>query len=582
MKSLALERCLKFAHLLGNASNHMSAQQPIFRSLTPTHKACSTTAVSEDDPMLVALRNVVDASKTQDMYATLAALSEAVAINPKRADLWQDMGAVYARLETWTLCVAALEIALVLEPGRLGARYVMALALYYLGKHPEAVEMIDDVCQRSPTPIFWAMRAYIHGHTNRDPAHALAVHQDWGRRFADPLARKSKPLVVKDRNPRKRLKVGYVTADFRQHSVAFFMLPVLRHHNHDDVEVHVYSSGIRDSYTDTIQQAVPHWHEVADLTDEALCARIRADGMDVLVDLSGHTAGHRLLTFARRAAPVQVTWIGYLLPTGVKAMDYRITDFDFSTPGHEKYYNEKLFRLSCVASYLPPEYSPMCEQPPLIKNGYPTLVSLNNSAKITDAMLQVWSKILQARCDARLIIMVKERSADAAQACMQLRVEKAGMPLDRVSVLHQQPLDQFMEMGYIADIALDTAPISGGTTTLHALWMGLPVIALDAERSVDASTARLLQILGTGGAAAQSEEEYVAAALKMMDDQDYLVQQRRSLRNHLSCSRYMDYANRTKEVEKAFRFMWLNYLGKNNRWLDCNSDIDQAIDMASR
>lgn len=255
-------------------------------------------------------------------------------------------------------------------------------------------------------------------------------------------------------------------------------------------------------------------------------------------------------------------------------MDYRITDFDFSPPGQEKYYNEKLFRLSCIASYSPPKYSPLCEQPPLVRNGYPTLVSLNNSAKITDAMLRVWSKILQARCDARLIIMVKERSADAAQACMQLRIEQADMPLDRVSVLQQQPLEQFMEMGYIADIALDTAPISGGTTTLHALWMGLSVVALDADRSVDASTARLLQTLGAGGEIAQTEEQYVAAALKMMNDKEYLVQQRKNSRNCLSGSRYMDYATRVGEVEKAFRLMWINYLDKNKKWLDCNADIE--------
>ena len=560
----------------------MSAQQPIFRSLAPIPKIRPIAVVLDDDPMLVALRNAVDASKRQDTFAMLEAISEALAIDPKRADLWQDLGAVYARLETWTLCVAALEIALVLEPGRLGARYVLALALYYLGKHQEAVAMIDDVCQRSPTPVFWAMRAYIHGHTNRDPAHALAVHQDWGRRFADPLTRKAKPLVVADRDPRKRLKIGYVTADFRQHSVAFFMLPVLRHHNPEDVEIHVYSSGVRDAHTDTIQQAVPHWHEVADLTDEALCARIRADGIDVLVDLSGHTTGHRLLTFARRAAPVQVTWIGYLLPTGVKAMDYRITDFDFSPSDHDKYFNEKLFRLSCVASYCPPEYSPICHEPPMVKNGYPTLVSLNSSAKITDTMLRVWSKILQARDDARLIIMVKERSADAAQACMQLRIEAAGMPLDRVSVLHQQPLDHFMEMGHIADIALDTSPISGGTTTLHALWMGLPVVAMDAERSVDTSTSRLLKILGSAANVAQTEDEYVAITLKMMNDQNYLAQQRSNSRDILLESRYMNYPNRVSEVEKAFRLMWINYLAKDSRWLDCNVDMEHALNTVAK
>jgi predicted O-linked N-acetylglucosamine transferase (SPINDLY family) len=546
------------------------AQQTIFNLLVPMQNTRLSAVVSDDDPMLIALRSAVDATKRQDMFAALKAISSALAIDPKRADLWQDLGAIYARLETWTLCVTSLEIALVLEPGRLGARYVMALALYYLGKHKEAVEMIDDVCKRSPTPIFWAMRAYIHAHTNRDAAHSLQVHQDWGRRFADPLTRKAKPLLITNRNPQKRLKVGYVTADFRQHSVFFFMLPVLHHHNPSEVEIHVYSSGVRDAYTDIIQESVPHWHEIADLTDEALCTRIREDGIDILVDLSGHTAGHRLLTFARRAAPVQVTWLGYNLPTGLKAMDYRITDAEFSPLGQEVFFNEKLFRISCIACYQPPNYAPLCKSSPMLRNGYPTLVSLNNSAKITDAMLVIWSRILHARHDARLIIMVKERSADAAQASMQSRIEAAGMPLDRVSVLHQQSLDNFMEMGHIADIALDTAPISGGTTTLHALWMGLPVVALDAERGLDAATARVLQSIGGGGEVTKNEDEYVAAVLKMMNDEEYLLSHRKSARDMLLNSKLMNYANLVKEVECAFRMMWINYINKNTNILSFN------------
>lgn len=540
-------------------------------------KEITTTVLPDNDPMLSALREVVDASKRQDAFATLHALAAAVALDPKRADLWQDMGSVYAKLEAWSLCVTALEIALTLEPGRIGARYVMALALYYLGKHRESAETIDAVCKRSNTGIFWAMRAYIHGHTDRNPLKTLQVHQDWGRRFADPLTRKASPLMVTGRNPRKRLRIGYVTADFRVHSVAFFMLSVLRHHDPVNVEVHVYSSSLRDAFTDILEQAVPFWHEVLHLSDEELCERIRADGIDILVDLSGHTAGHRLLMFARRAAPVQITWIGYLLPLGMKAMDYRFTDIEFSPPGHEKYYGETLFRLSCIASYSPPEYAPLCEQPPLFRNGYPTLISLNNSAKITDKMLGVWARILHARSDARLIIMVKERTLDAAQSNMQPRVEAAGMPLDRVSVLHQQPLDQFMELGHIADVALDTAPISGGTTTFHALWMGLPIVALDAERSVDASTARLLQILNFGGEVAKNEDEYVDGVLKIINNPDYLAMHREGSRRRLAGSVYMDYSRRTAEVENAFRLMWINYLNKNKRWLDSSVDVAHAL-----
>ena len=531
----------------------------------------------EDDRLLLSIQCAADTSKKKDMLAKIDALSRVLALEPKRADLWHYLGVAYAELQVWAACITSLEMALALEPDRVRAQCVMASALYHLGQHDEAIALIDDACRRGAPGIFWATRASIHGHTNRDPAHTLRVYQDWGRRFADPLTRKAKPLVVKDRSPRKRLKIGYVTADFRNHSVAFFMHPVLSNHNPNAVEVHVYSSGKRDAFTEVMQQSVPHWYEVAELSDEALCERIRADGIDVLVDLSGHTTNHRLLAFARRAAPVQVTWIGYALPLGMKAMDYRLLDHSVAPLGHEKYYSETLFRLAYSASYVPPDYAPLCEEPPLLRNGYPTLISLNSSVKITDAMLVVWARILQERPDARLIIMVKEGSADTAQANMQPRVEAVGMPLDRVSVVHQQPLDRFMELGHLADVMLDTAPVSGGTTTFHALWMGLPVVTLDAERGVDASSAIILRGTGFGQEIAANEEEYVQKALQLMSEPAYLAQRRQIARPQMQACGYMNYAERTKELEQAFQLMWLNYLNGNTHWRDTATSLEEAL-----
>ncbi len=539
-------------------------------------KIIQSARMPEDDLLLLSIQEAVDASKKKDMLATIDALSTALALEPKRADLWHYLGVAYAQLQVWSACITSLEMALALEPDRVRAQCVMASALYHLGQHGQAIALIDDACRRGAPGIFWAMRASIHGHTNRDLAHTLRVYQDWGRRFADPLTRKAKPLAVNDRNPRKRLKVGYVTADFRNHSVAFFMHPVLSHHNSSVVEVHVYSSGKRDAFTEVMQQSVPHWHEVAELSDEALCERIRADGIDVLIDLSGHTTDNRLLMFARRAAPVQVTWIGYALPLGMKAMDYRLLDHSVAPLGHEKYYSETLFRLAYSTSYAPPDYAPLCEEPPLLRNGYPTLISLNSSVKITDAMLAVWARILQERPDARLIIMVKEGSADTAQANMQPRVEAVGMPLERVSVVQQQPLERFMELGHLADVMLDTAPVSGGTTTFHALWMGLPVVTLDAERGVDASSAIILRGTGFGQEIAANEEEYVQKALQLMSDPAYLAQRRQTARAQMQACGYMNYAERTQELEQAFQLMWLNYLNGNTHWCDTVISFEDA------
>lgn len=498
----------------------------------------------------------------------LAGLMQLATENLQDAQVWLLVGLVYTRMAHWQNAIGVLKTALQLDPSNNSAKQLMSLALFSIGQKEEACKLIDAVCKSgSATGPQWMLRAYLHQHTSSDPMHSLAVARDWGKRFADPLTRAAKPLHVKDRDPRKRLKIGYVTADFREHSVAFFMQPVLAHHNPERVEVHVYSNGPSDQFTQKLKGLVPHWHEVQALSDESLHALIRQHQIDVLIDLSGYTHGHRLGVFARRAATVQVTWLGYMHTLGMKAMDYRLVDMGIAPPSHAAYYSEQLFYLNCMVSYAPPGYAPMCEEPPMLKNGYPTLVSLNSSGKITGAMLSVWAKILHARKDARLIIMVKEDSAEAAQVHMQPRVEAAGMPLDRVSVLHQQPLNQFMEMAHISDIALDTSPVSGGTTTLHALWMGLPIVTMDAERGADASTARVLEGLGWDHWVTRSESEYVQRALSFMANLDGLRKLRTETRDRIAGSALMNYRASAEELEKAFHCMWFFSLKHGNKRL---------------
>ncbi|WP_313238524.1 O-linked N-acetylglucosamine transferase, SPINDLY family protein [Delftia acidovorans] len=527
------------------------------------------------DSELTRIRAMVDRAQFLEALSDLAQL---VARDPRNSKVWLHIGFVYVRMSIWPQAMEALQMALEIEPRMPNAQRLLALALFSTGRRQEACDLIDDACRHAKNEnTHWMTRAYIHSHTSSDPLKSLEVARDWGRRFADPLTRNAKPFPPRDRNPRKKLKVGYVTADFRQHSVAFFMQPVLEHHNPDNVEIHVYSSGRPDKMTEKLRALVPHWHDAVEQTDDQLYEQIRADGIDVLVDLSGFTLGHRLEVFARRAAPVQVTWLGYMHTLGMKAMDYRLVDGAIAPPSHAPHYSEKLFQLRCMASYSPPEYSPLCEEPPLLRNGYPTLISLNNSAKLTDEMLAVWARILHERQDARLIIMVKEQDPDAAQAHMQPRVEAAGMPLDRVSVLHQQPLEGFMELGHIADVALDTSPVSGGTTTLHAVWMGLPIVTLDAVRGVEASTASALRGIRFGGEITKDVDGYVQAALRFMDDPDRLVHHRQISRSKLEASILMNYSERTADLEKAYRFMWLNWLQSDQQTLNLLDDLDQRL-----
>jgi len=490
------------------------------------------------------------------------------------AQLWLLVGLVYTRIAHWKPAIGALETALQLNPKDNQAKQLLSLALFSVGQKEQACKLIDQVCShKDANSAQWMLRAYLHAHTSSDPMHALQVARDWGQRFADPLTRKAKPLKVQDRNTRKKLRIGYVTADFRQHSIAFFMLPVLANHNPDNVEVYVYSNGYADETTTQMRALVPHWLDVMGMSDAALCEKIRQDGIDVLVDLSGFTQGHRLGVFARRAAPVQVTWLGYMQTLGMKAMDYRLG----GPASVEKNYFETLFRLDFPFCYTPPFYAPLCEEPPMLRNGYPTLISLNNSSKITDEMLRLWARILHKRTDIRLIIMVKEENPEAAQAHMQPRVEAANLPLDRVSVLHQQPLDRFMELGHIADIALDTSPVSGGTTTLHALWMGLLIVALDVKEDIGATTSRALRSLKFGGEIAENEDDYIDCVLKIIDDPLRMQRQRDEARELLRSSFLMNFPRMVKGLEKAYRLMWINFINDKKEFLHVNEKIENFM-----
>lgn len=282
------------------------------------------------DSELTRIRAMVDRAQFLEALSELAQL---VAREPRNSKVWLHIGFVYVRMSIWPQAMEALQMALEIEPRMPNAQRLLALALFSTGRRQEACDLIDDACRHAKNEnTHWMTRAYIHSHTSSDPLKSLEVARDWGRRFADPLTRNAKPFPPRDRNPRKKLKVGYVTADFRQHSVAFFMRPVLEHHNPDNVEIHVYSSGRPDAMTAKLRALVPHWHDVVEQTDDQLYEQIRADGIDVLVDLSGFTLGHRLEVFARRAAPVQVTWLGYMHTLGMKAMDYRLVDAGMAPP----------------------------------------------------------------------------------------------------------------------------------------------------------------------------------------------------------------------------------------------------------
>ena len=504
--------------------------------------------------------------------------------NPNDYRAWVGVGMYMLMTCQFKEAKANFEFIIEQDPSNAVAWYGLAQTLNNLGNKLEACNAIDKASLIAPNnSSVQLFRSVCYAELGATPEQICELFKCWGEMFADPTTDKAPPspkLEYNLQNVTKRLKIGYVSADLRNHSVAFFMEPVFAHHNTDNHEIYVFNNAKQeDAYTLRMKANVEHWLDIYEKNDTEVYELIQELGIDILVDLSGHTLGNRLPLFAMRPAPVQVTWIGYMYPTGMKAIDYRLTSFALAPTGSEKYYNEKLFRTSMGAMYSPPSNVQVFEDPPLTKNGYPTLISLNHSRKITDHMLVLWKRILNKRPQARLVILTKEISQEKAFENLIPRLETLDMPLDRIHVCKQLPLVEFMTLGEIADLQLDTQPVSGGTTTLHALWMGLPVVAFAGVDAMSISTTDKLTTLGLQDWIVHDDDSYVAKVLDLIDNPEKIIKFRKTCQQSMQSSPFMDYSVSTAELEKSFRLMWINHLLQEKKYLDSRPDIQKIINV---
>jgi protein O-GlcNAc transferase len=358
------------------------------------------------------------------------------------------------------------------------------------------------------------------------------------------------------RDPVRRLKIGYVSADFRTHAVAAFIEPVLSSHDKSVFEVFCYSNHARhDAVTEKIKNHVDHWRLCVELSDDRLAECIRADGIDLLIDLSGHTADNRLLTFARKPAPVQLTYLGYPGTSGLSAMDYRITDGYADPLEGLEYYSEKLLRLpDSLCCYRPvidmPEVGPL----PALKNGYITFGSFNNSSKVDNNAIVLWSKILLSLPSSRLLMVTIPEGERRETIARQF--EAAGVTRDRIDFQGKLLTPQFHKLFQQVDIALDPLLMTGGTTTCESLWMGVPVIVMKGKRFIHRVGYSFLCSAGLARYAAKTPDEYVQIALAAAADIQGLAQLRAGMREQLAVSALMDQAHFTRNFEKILREAW--------------------------
>jgi predicted O-linked N-acetylglucosamine transferase (SPINDLY family) len=389
-------------------------------------------------------------------------------------------------------------------------------------------------------------------------------HRRWNELHAEPLRKFVQPHT-NDGDPDRRLRIGYLSADFRDHSVSRFLLPLFRNHNHEAYEIVCYSDVVKcDQVTDRLRALADRWNDTFGQTDERLADKVREDKIDILVDLAGHTAGNRLMVFARRAAPVQVTYLGYPASTGMSEMDYRLTDSFADPPGQtESLHSETLWRLPvCNWCYEEPESAPEVRTLPAdrpIRFG-----TFNNLAKVSSPIMDLWAAILIAMPSSRLVI----KSQGVAEESVRRRINQCfmsrGLQPDRLELRGHEPIfTSHLEAYNQLDIALDTFPYHGTTTTCEALWMGVPVVTLAGSAHVSRVGVSLLSCVDLPDLVAKSPEEYVSIAVGLAKDLPRLAELRRTLRLRMRASPLMDGARFARDIESAYRQMWRARLAMN-------------------
>ena len=414
---------------------------------------------------------------------------------------------------------------------------------------------LDPTHRKSFTSLL-LMLHYSEQH-ERDPGATLAEHLRWAKTFADPLASRARPHE-NVRDPARRLRVGYVSPDLHRHPCGFSILPVIEGHDREAVEVFCYSdTRAPDAITDQIRAAAAgadHWRDTSRDTDEHLAERIRADRIDVLVELAGHTARNRLLCLAMKPAPVQVTYLGYPDTTGTRAVDYKLTDAWHDPPGlTEQLYVERLARLPGGAWCLRPRADvPGVNPLPADTNGFVTFFSANKVTKLARPMLQTWRRLLEAVPRARLMILT---GGDASGA---RRIHDAMREIDpaRLRLVGRTTPENYYRLYLDADVALDAFPYNGYMTTWDSLYMGLPVVSRAGRTHVSRSGVSLLSKGGLEDWICATEDAYVARAARAASEVDVLRELRATMRARMHDRGMFDGRRLARELEDAYRQMW--------------------------
>jgi len=479
--------------------------------------------------------------KLGDLEGAAALCDRGLALSPDQPAFLNCRGSVAYRRNQYVLALETFERLKELHPDFPLVDAMIGDQLASLGRGTEAIQAFDRALALSPDSIrLQSDRLFVLNYFGlMSRAQLFEEHRRWGAAHESAL-RSAWRAHPQSKDPERKLRVGYVSADLRQHAVAYFIEGVLRHHDHANFEIHAFdvSPYAEDAVTLRLRGYVDHWHRLGERTDDEVASLIRNQQIDILVDLSGHTAYNRLLVFARRSAPVQVSWFGYMNTTGLTSIDYRLTDGGLDPPGaSDALYTEKLFRLPAAACFQPDAESPDVGELPALRNGHVTIASLNQWTKVTETTKDLWSKILGKLPAAHLVVIARGGSDAGVRASIVEEFAKRGVPARQLEVTEFFPLKSFLAFLNTVDFAFDPFPYGGGTTTLHSMWMGVPMVTLEGDTELGRSTPGILRGLGCGELIAHDLDAYRKIAVDLANDLPRLRVYRRDPW-HMDCSTF--------------------------------------------
>ncbi len=491
-----------------------------------------------------------------------SSLRQAIALDPQSAPAYTNLGNILLRLGRLAEAAEAHRQAMACNPRFASSFCNLGNVLLEQGLIPEALESYRKALALAPEDAssYSNLLMAMQYDATISPASITAEHLAYAKRFELPLRKQLRPHSNL-REPERRLRVGFVSGDLREHPVGYFLEGVLGALAGRSLDIVLYpTSSVMDALSERLQAVASAWHCLAGLSDAQAAERVRADAIDILVDLSGHTAGNRLPLFAYKPAPIQVAWLGYWATTGLRAMDYILVD-PHSVPQQEReqFVEQPWYLPETRLCFTPPALEIAVSELPALSGAPFTFACFNNLSKVGEGVLRLWAAVLAAVPQARLLVKTKQLNDETEQRALLARFAAHGVAPERLLLEGASPRREYLESYQRVDVVLDPFPFTGATTSVEGLWMGVPFITRRGDRLVAHQGESLLQNMGLQSWIAGDDDDYVAIARRWAEDLSGLAGLRAQLRQRLLASPLCDAPRFAQHFEQAMREMWQRY-----------------------